>query len=400
MSYPEYACASNHVEEIAEEIVQKVSGALSLMGSTCIVVDVVRKLLRRHGHTDAYQRIMLGLSFFDMTHSFFDSFMGSWMVPRETGWLGASGNTASCAAQGFFTALGFFGSFGYQMALSLNLLLLICSRWSQNKFARRIEKPIHACIILIALAWAIIPLPMQGYNADCGQCIWIPLYDASGNVVRGSSKLQHVYWVIFFSHVWLMIIFCTVAMVCVYITVRRQEDKQKKYVFSSCEQNNHKKSQRIGKIMILYTMALLFCWGVPYSVIVPAYMLDAWPSKIPFGIRILVEALIPLLGVFNCLVYFLPKCLKHQEKNPEVWLVAAYFHVMGCGCHATVCRTKDDLVEEGRAKIDDAEYSEAHRINATLCRILKKSKMTEEGQAERNDPVRDEKYLEVSGIGA
>ena len=154
MSYPPYSCTTGPNEEIAEELIQTMAGALSVFGSCYIAQDVLKRHFRQYHFlscrrcqnanidngtnqanneafttndsrnfqnstrrpkkttaTDPYQRIMLGLSFFDICHSFFDSFMGTWMTPSETGWLMASGNQVSCSAQGFFTAFGFMGSF-------------------------------------------------------------------------------------------------------------------------------------------------------------------------------------------------------------------------------------------------------------------------------------------------
>jgi len=98
MSYPEYSCNNGPVEELVDELLQKIPGAVSIIGSAMIVLDVVGKL-RRGGQTDPYQRIMLGMSFFDMIHSFFDSVLGSWLVPSQSGWLMAAGNQASCSTK-------------------------------------------------------------------------------------------------------------------------------------------------------------------------------------------------------------------------------------------------------------------------------------------------------------
>mmetsp|Transcript_5046 Transcript_5046/g.10613 ORF Transcript_5046/g.10613 Transcript_5046/m.10613 type:complete len:127 (-) Transcript_5046:2601-2981(-) len=113
--YPPNSRTANPNQELVEEIIQTTSGALSVLGSFRIIYDVFKqhyaseKSYNNKITTDPYQRIMLGLSFFDLSHSFFDSFMGTWMTPRETGWLMAAGNQATCTAQGFFTSLGFMG---------------------------------------------------------------------------------------------------------------------------------------------------------------------------------------------------------------------------------------------------------------------------------------------------
>jgi len=282
---------------------------------------------------------MLGLSFFDIMHSVFDSVMGTWMTPKETGWLMAIGNEASCTAQGFFTAFGFMGSFGYQIALSLNILLLISFGWSQKRFARTVEIPMHTFICVVSLVYGIIPLPLKGYNPTCGQCMWLPLEDECNDpavdgelcVVRGSRMVGVVWWNLFWAAMWSMIIFCSLAMIWIYISVRGQEVRQTIYSFPGEETRDyHRESRRIRKILLLYTIALYICWGVPLTTIFMSIKLDAaeWPESIPFGVRAVIETLIPLIGFFNMLVYFLPNSLTYQKAHPGAWLVMSYWYIL------------------------------------------------------------------------
>mmetsp|Transcript_2473 Transcript_2473/g.3327 ORF Transcript_2473/g.3327 Transcript_2473/m.3327 type:complete len:138 (-) Transcript_2473:812-1225(-) len=103
----EFSCRAGPREELVGEIIQKISASLSILGSVYIVADVVRKL-RNGKKTDPYQRIILGLSIFDILFSFI-LFLGTWITPEETGWLMAVGNTSSCTVQGFFHILGWVG---------------------------------------------------------------------------------------------------------------------------------------------------------------------------------------------------------------------------------------------------------------------------------------------------
>ena len=117
MGHSTYSCHDRQNKEIVWEIIAKATGVLSIIGSGLIVSDVLRKLIMKKENnglikwTDSYQRIMLGLSFFDIMYNIFFSFLGSWMTPQETGWVMVIGNQATCTAQGFFTQFGFMGSF-------------------------------------------------------------------------------------------------------------------------------------------------------------------------------------------------------------------------------------------------------------------------------------------------
>ena len=134
MEYPAYSCHGGPNEEIALETIKKTSGVLSIIGSGLILLDVLRKLLLKKEHnglinrTDSYQRIMLGLSFFDIMYNFFGSFLGSWMTPQETGWLMAIGNKETCTAQGLFSHFGLIGSIVSDFGIRFVLLSFFCCR--------------------------------------------------------------------------------------------------------------------------------------------------------------------------------------------------------------------------------------------------------------------------------
>ena len=89
---------------------------------------------------DPYQRIMAGLSAYDVLLSSFFYVMGTWMTPRETGWWGAAGNVYTCSAQGFFLIFGYVGVSAYQALLSTSMLLTVVYSWTPNKFERKIEQ--------------------------------------------------------------------------------------------------------------------------------------------------------------------------------------------------------------------------------------------------------------------
>jgi len=378
--YPAYSCTGGPNEEVIEEIVQTTSGILSVIGSGFIVLDVLRKLfMEKNGVslTDPYQRIMLGLSFFDIMTSFFDNVMGTWITPKETGWWMAIGNEATCTAQGFFTAFGFMGSFGYQIALSLNILLLISFGWSQKRFACTVEIPMHIFIFVVSLAYGIIPLPLDSYNPQCGQCLVLPLeYECNDPAfdgelcVRGSPMVGLVWYRLFLAALWIMIIFCTLAMGWIYISVRRQEVKQTMYRFpGEATRDYHRESRRIRKILLLYTVALYVCWGVPLTIIFMSIELDA---AVPFGVWAVIETLIPLIGFFNMLVYFLPNSLTYQKAHPGTWLVVSYWYIIipqskGCCLWCSKLFTNygtsgDDVTDEAIMESSDLNFA-MHNIS-------------------------------------
>mmetsp|Transcript_6871 Transcript_6871/g.9132 ORF Transcript_6871/g.9132 Transcript_6871/m.9132 type:complete len:90 (-) Transcript_6871:1379-1648(-) len=81
-----FSCVGSARNELILEIVRRIIGFLSIIGSSFIVSDIVKKVHDGNG-TDPYQRIMLGLSICYILYSFFFSFLRTWMVPKERGWL-------------------------------------------------------------------------------------------------------------------------------------------------------------------------------------------------------------------------------------------------------------------------------------------------------------------------
>jgi len=184
----------------------------------------------------------------------------------------------------------------------------------------------HFIIIAFVLVLAIIPLAYETYNPACGQCNVFPLWGKCSTkdegelcIVRGNEQVVTVIQNIGGAAILIVLIFCTVAMVWVYLHVRRQELRNRRYVFGgSNNAANHRESRRIRKILFLYTLSLYLAY-LPFLVAV----FIGGPIS-----QSIVDTLVPLLGFWNMLVYFLPNCLKYQRDHPGTWLVTAYFQVL------------------------------------------------------------------------
>mmetsp|Transcript_11394 Transcript_11394/g.14413 ORF Transcript_11394/g.14413 Transcript_11394/m.14413 type:complete len:378 (-) Transcript_11394:78-1211(-) len=321
-SYEPYSCYDTAKDEIIAAVVFKFSATLSIYGSVSIILDVIKRM-RSGIRNDSYQRIMLGLSFFDIILSFFFPVVGASMTPSETGWLMAMGNETSCFLQGFFILLGGFGSFGYQMALSFNVLLLISFRWSQRKFARIAEKPMHFLIIVSSVAAAAVPWAMKTTHPFCGRC----------------TDSNTTYLKLFVSLYLIMISFCTIAMAWVYCSVWRQEVRMKRYRqrYRLSDVDHHRDSKRIRKVLLLYTLSLYFCWGFYLLRNIFTAILG---KAVPFAVTVLFDSLFPLLGFLNMAVYFMPKAQRYQEENPPLSLFKAYYFVLIPSIRLNCCKRR------------------------------------------------------------
>jgi len=304
------------------------------MGSSHILALVYKKWKHDRSRVDPYQRIMAGYSAFDILFSFFYWFLGSWMTPRETGWYGAVGNTATCAMQGFFFFMG-YGTAMYQFTLSLQMLLLVTFMWTPKKFERLLEYKIHIFIGVSAVIVSCFSLFFNGYNPQCGGTCgpaplpywcgnWVHFGDGTTECVRGSDLLSHVYKIIFWFCISSISLFCTGAMVSVYRSVYLEEQKMVQYRFQIDEEGEeqkaaHSESKRIQKTLLLYTSSFYICWITPVIF---------WNATSVPALQIVGDMSFSLMGFFNMVVFIQPKCIKYQTEHPDRSLVACYFYVI------------------------------------------------------------------------
>lgn len=136
-----------------------ISGLLSMFGSTTIVYRVIKK----KGNTKPFDRIMLGLSSFDIIGSF--SFvLTPFALPAATSprvW--AAGNHASCSFLGYLSQLS-IGAAWYSCILSFYFLATLRLRVPNDDFAVRFEPYIHFLSIFYFLFTATMGVPFNLYS--------------------------------------------------------------------------------------------------------------------------------------------------------------------------------------------------------------------------------------------
>ena len=188
------------------------------------------------------------------------------------------------------------------------MLLLVTYGWSPAKFEEKIELHIHPVILICAITYIIPPLMYQGYNPECGHCAPVPLplncgywifgsaaedeYDDDDDhgaveCIRGSATLAYVYWIVFFTLLPSVTVFCSLAMHAVYRTVRGQEERRGS--IRSFRDDHHRESRRIRKTMVLYTSSFYLCWIVP--------TIFLWVPHTIATLKIIGDILMPLQGV-------------------------------------------------------------------------------------------------------
>ena len=148
------------------QIVGKVGGALSCVGSAYILQDVLRDPNKRT--KSIYHRIMLGLSVMDILSSFFAWFIGSWAMPKGS-WMWTAGNIVTCDIAGFFSGIGYIGSPLYNCSLATFYLLQLRYGWPERRM-KAIEKWMHIVPWSVSLVFVITTLATNMFGPFLGVC--------------------------------------------------------------------------------------------------------------------------------------------------------------------------------------------------------------------------------------
>jgi Slime mold cyclic AMP receptor len=135
-------------ENKALALIPKITGGCSCAFSALIVYTIVRTR-ERPQHT--YERLLVGMSFWDMTCSFWYA-MSTWPISKESKILWAIGNETSCKVQGAFIQMTIVGAL-YNGSLSFYYLLVIRYGWKEPDFQKRpwVQALFHA----IPIVWGI-----------------------------------------------------------------------------------------------------------------------------------------------------------------------------------------------------------------------------------------------------
>ncbi len=161
----QYYLASGYTNLEAAIIVPKITGSLSIVGSTYIIQDVLRNPIKR---SSIYHRIMVGLSSFDLILSFMTHFLTSWPMPKGY-YLYAMGDVRSCDFVATFASIGHFGMPLYHCSLITYYMLELKFSWPTPRI-REAEKWLHAVPIFTGIMFALLGLLSQSFGPVLSAC--------------------------------------------------------------------------------------------------------------------------------------------------------------------------------------------------------------------------------------
>lgn len=303
--------------------VVKVSGALSIVGSTWIAQSVLRNRRKRRM---MYHRLLLAFSLSDICCSSW-MFIGSWAIPVGTdGVYMALGNDLTCRIQGFFIQFSIMTPI-LNLCLSIYYILFIKYSWKEAKL-KKIEPLFYGAALCWGLGSALTGFITKTY--------------ASANLYCWYSSTQTTFrYGFFYGPMWMCLVLMIYIMVNIYLHIRKRERSIEKYEFeamaeATAEAKREAKaetnsthdifSQQAKKEMEKYRMrrsrqvAIQSFYYVGAAIL--AYLFSAvtrliqlFGGKTPYPILLLMAIFTPLQGFMNFYVYIRPRFEKNLRNS-------------------------------------------------------------------------------------
>jgi hypothetical protein len=153
-------------------IANMISGSISFIASMLLVVHILRSY---EYLSSTYHRLVFGLSAADIISSFCFA-LSSTMTPKEMSYLipFASGNIATCDAQGFLNAYAGPVSVGYNCSVCLYYLAIITYSKKYDCIKKKMEPWLHGISVLFPLIISVILLATNAFNGpNGGACFFL-----------------------------------------------------------------------------------------------------------------------------------------------------------------------------------------------------------------------------------
>lgn len=284
-------------QEMILSVLRLVSGVLSILGSSTIVYRVYKN----RKTSKPYDRIMLGLSCFDIIASF--TFAASpFLVPEETSQrVWAIGNETSCSFLGFLTQLS-FAAVWYNGMLSYYYLATLKYNVKTPVFATRYEPYIHISTAFFFLFTATGGLPFNLYSEfELTQGCWIAEYP-EGCEASDDCIGNYIAWV--FGG--LPVLFTFISLIANHLAIYYHVKKTLRIG------NTHTPEQivhieRVATQGGLYVVTFLISYTPGFTIrILESIGYDASDEADIFVLLVLNALLLPLQGFFNMFVYTRP----------------------------------------------------------------------------------------------
>jgi hypothetical protein len=182
-------------------------------------------LMSKKNRANKQQRIVCAMSCIDVIVSTVWFFTNLFIPSNIAEFPWATGNKASCSAQGFIVQFS-ISSIIYNAALSFYYLLIIKYNYKGRQL-QKVEKWIHITPITFGLVTALCALCLDTYNFAVWDC-WIA--PAPNDDKKRQQLARTLQWAFFFIPLWCAIIFATTNMIQVFYNVRTREKSSSEWM--------------------------------------------------------------------------------------------------------------------------------------------------------------------------
>ena len=358
--------------------VQITFSTISFLASIAILIIIKR---RHEGLSTTINRLLFGLCVSDVLSSFFQC-LGTLPTPKEYAdviW-NASGNVASCEAQGFFIFVGSIAAPLYNCSLCFYYLAVLKYNKKDEYIKEKIEPFLHAVPILFSLIGGFTILGLKAFNPNKTYCFIGP-DPTSDDVDCDRIKDSNILFYIFSAAPYIILpSVIGITMTVIYRVVLVQEKKLEKYGIGGLRKNTTKKTPgttdaeentaKEVQTMSIKTILRKFVWkrknetvalrkkkkqsrvvlntALSYSIaFLLSYLLPLVISirtlssmKSGFALSILARILFPLQGFFNFCVFLYPLVTTSKRKHKNIsWFSAFLTALMSRGPKRKVSRS-------------------------------------------------------------
>jgi len=155
-----YGGANSEAKRMALAWIPRVGAILSMLGSTLMIVEVLRDKEKRK---KVIGELIISLSAFDIIGSLGYAFT-SYPTPEEDYIYGARGNGVSCSIQGFFIQIGTISLY-LNVSIAFYYLLIIQCSWREHRLKKSwVYYMLFAVPVLIGSIFAFAGIPFYDNN--------------------------------------------------------------------------------------------------------------------------------------------------------------------------------------------------------------------------------------------
>ncbi len=306
-----------------------------------------------------YRRIIFGVSISDMVQSL-AFLLGPILIPSATPVSWGVGNETSCQVQGFFATLGTYIIPMYMCFLCFYYLCKLKYRMADDVFAHKYEKKLHFLVIMISVsislgalvanvihptfgrttcAIAATPIGCKVNPEVFGECD--PIIEARATILAVLAQSLTV----------LSVGGIIVMMVMLHhhvITLDRRwsttyappesEDISDGDLSCAADEDQRQSRHRSTYLSRLYRNEVVLeatfyagAFGFTYVPLGILYIVVAAGAPSPYFLTLLVTSLLPIMGLFNILVYTRQQVSSLGRHNPELTWLTRFWIVLKSG---------------------------------------------------------------------